>query len=207
MDSESKRVRNVAIRIVSERTEQENAMLGTMMDESLESGNVIDYLDMLEEERAAEPDGEITERERLETISAGQLEESGTTVCLRYDETELTGMEGSSVMIAFDTRTPGLVSMLRTGAVRTALTFEAGRRHLCAYDTPYAGFSIGVFTLRVDNCLLSEGKLILEYMIEVRGAVAERNLLTLTVQDRAEACDDAERDGVGGQEGAEDGDT
>ena len=60
MDSESKRVRNVAIRIVSERTEQENAMLGTMMDESLESGNVIDYLDMLEEERAAEPDGEIT---------------------------------------------------------------------------------------------------------------------------------------------------
>lgn len=94
MDSESKRVRNVAIRIVSERTEQENAMLGTMMDESLESGNVIDYLDMLEEERAAEPDGEITERERLETISAGLLEESGTTVCLRYDETELTGMEG-----------------------------------------------------------------------------------------------------------------
>ena len=98
---------------------------------------------------------------------------------ISYDEGDTTGMEGSRTAISFMTDDTGIVSMLREGAVSTALIFGKGKRHHCLYNTPYMPFQVCVHTLKVDNRLLSDGILLLDYVVEIRGAQAERTRFTL----------------------------
>lgn len=120
--------------------------------------------------------------EDVEMLMEGWLISSPTRVELVYEETELTGMEGSVSTIGFDRATPGLVSMLRSGGVSTALVFEAGKRHTCVYDTPFSSFDVCVVTKHVRNALLTEGVLELDYLIEIHGAQAERCRMTINVR-------------------------
>ena len=92
---------------------------------------------------------------------------------LTYEESEITGMEGSRTSVIFDLDSPGLVSMIRNGTVSTALVFERGKRHHCVYNTPIMPFEICVRTIKVENDILEQGRLRLDYVIEIRGAKAE----------------------------------
>ena len=68
---------------------------------------------------------------------------------------------------------PGLITMTRTGTVRTALVFEAGHRHHCIYETPIMPFDVSVETRVVQNDIEVAGRLHLDYTVELRGANAE----------------------------------
>ncbi len=139
----------------------------------------------------AKKTGEETEAiEKIELITEGFLtitpdggfsEEPSYTVAVSYDETELTGMEGAHSTITYRTADRGLVTMLRTGMVSTALTFKAHHRAICAYDTPYMPFTVGIHALTVDNRLDTDGELKLDYIIEIRGARAERCEMTMKI--------------------------
>ncbi len=104
------------------------------------------------------------------------------TVVILYEETEISGMEGTTSTITYRTDDPGLVTMLRSGTVKTALSFRAHHRTLCIYDTPYMPFSVGIHAITVDNRLLSDGLLILDYLIEIKGGVAERCTMTISMK-------------------------
>ncbi len=123
----------------------------------------------------------ITEGFLTVTPDAGFSEEPSYTVAVSYDETELTGMEGAHSTITYRTADRGLVTMLRTGMVSTALTFKAHHRAICAYDTPYMPFTVGIHALTVDNRLDTDGELKLDYIIEIRGARAERCEMTMKI--------------------------
>ena len=119
------------------------------------------------------------------TPDGGYTEEPSYTVAITYDETELTGMAGAHSTVTYRTADRGLVSMLRTGMVTTAMTFKAHHRSICTYETPYMPFSIGVHALTVDNRLDTEGILKLDYIIEIKGARAERCEMTMTIREDA----------------------
>lgn len=127
-----------------------------------------------EETDAIEKIDLITEGILTVTPDAGFTEEPSYTVSVSYDETELTGMAGARSTVTYRTSDRGLVTMLRTGMVSTAMTFKAHHRAICTYDTPYMPFSIGIHALTVDNRLDTDGELKLDYIIEIRGARAER---------------------------------
>ena len=110
-------------------------------------------------------------------------EEPSYTVSVKYDETELTGMAGATSTVTYRTCDRGLVSMIRTGLVSTAMTFKAHHRAICTYETPYMPFSIGIHALTVDNRLDTEGILKLDYIIEIKGARAERCEMVMKVQE------------------------
>ena len=161
--------RNVMITIKTTRTE---------IDADLFSENEDIALD---EEREDGCDGEGWD-EPTEMMIEGRLITGMTRVELVYDESEMSGMEGSITTIGFDRVSPGLVSMLRTGTVYSAFVFEEGKRHVSVYDTPYSSFDICVHTLHVRNALLTEGQIELEYLIEVHGAQAERCRMEINVR-------------------------
>ena len=118
--------------------------------------------------------GEENEPEVIEINTLGTMKEDGGRVEISYEETQATGMDGSSTAVSYLSDEPGVVSMIREGAVSTALVFEAGKRHHCLYHTPFMPFEICVYTKKVENRLMEEGYLELDYMIEIRGARAER---------------------------------
>ncbi|MBE6589641.1 MAG: DUF1934 domain-containing protein [Ruminococcaceae bacterium] len=126
--------------------------------------------------------GEMPEPDEM--LMEGRLVTNERRVELIYEESELTGMEGSVTAIGFQRSCPELVSMMRTGQVRTALTFEEGKRHYCLYNTPYSDFEVCVRALKVDNRLLRDGELALDYLIEIHGARAEHCRMTISVKDR-----------------------
>ena len=91
-------------------------------------------------------------------------------------------VEGSVTSVGFERNNPGLVSMIRTGTVETALIFELGKRHISVYDTPISSFEVCVQTLRVENRLLRDGILQLDYLIEIHGAQAEHCRMTISAR-------------------------
>ncbi len=126
-------------------------------------------------------DGLSVEPETIEINTRGvQRNESGR-VTVSYEETEATGMEGSSTALTYLMDQPEVVSMIREGAVSTTLVFEEGKRHHCLYHTPFMPFQICVHTLKVKNCLAKEKYLELDYVIEIRGAKAERTKFRMEI--------------------------
>lgn len=119
---------------------------------------------------------------KMEMDSEGILRVTDERIEIEYFETELTGMEGSCTCISFERENPGLVTMLRTGSVETALVFEAGKRHTCAYNAGQFVIETCVRTFDVKNELGPEGgRLELDYSIEFRGATTERISIKLSV--------------------------
>ena len=72
----------------------------------------------------------------MEMTTSALLEMEDGRVTIRYEESELTGMEGTTTEITFLESEPSLVTVQRTGSVRCALVLEAGKTHTGAYETP-----------------------------------------------------------------------
>lgn len=142
------------------------------------------------EENEGEASGTVDDEERLDLITEGILvchadpESGAATVTISYPESELTGMEGSQSSVLFRTDEPGLIHMIRTGTVSTALTFREHCRAICSYDTPYMPFQVCIHGIRVDNRLLTDGILLLDYVIEIRGAQAEHCSMEMRVEEQ-----------------------
>lgn len=117
---------------------------------------------------------ETPEPESVELSVVGRCTTENGRIQISYDETEATGMDGSVTSVSFLIDQPGIVSMIREGQVSTVLVFEAGKRHHCVYNTPFMPFEVCVHTVKVENRLSDGGYLNLDYMIEIRGARAER---------------------------------
>lgn len=160
--------RDVRIFINSERYE---------VDEQLFAENNADICVCNAEDGNAEP-------EHLQIRTGGTLTVTpdGRTE-IAYDETELTGMSGSRTIVSYGVQNSGTVTMIRSGSVSTTLVFEKGKRHHCVYTTPYMQFEVCVRTIDVKNELAVGGELYIDYVVEIRGARAERTKFYMSVMD------------------------
>ena len=168
--------RNIQIKLKSCRTEISGKLLKSLFDSVLgEEGEACS------EEIFATESGN-GEEDIIEMTTEGVLRLEDGRVEIAYEESELTGMEGANTSVSFTAETPRLITMMRGGTVTTALVFEPRRRHICAYHTPFMPFEICVYARSVDNRLLQDGILELDYIIELRGAQAERTRFTMEIR-------------------------
>ena len=124
---------------------------------------------------------ESPEPQILDINTVGTYVDDGERVSISYDESEATGMEGSTTTVTFLKAEPTIVSMMREGLVSTTLVFENDKRHHCLYKTPFMPFEICVRTINVSNSLLGVGALSLDYVVEIRGAQAERTKFSMQI--------------------------
>ena len=102
----------------------------------------------------------------VELTTAGELNVSEDSYTLKYEESELTGMEGTTTEITVSNN--GVVSLTRSGTVNSNMIFEEGKRHLSYYDTNDGAFSIGVFASYVDTVLEQNyGEISITYAMDV----------------------------------------
>ena len=168
--------RNVMIDILTSRTEMNLSLFA----EEPESEEIEEGTPSLEE-ILKNVTGEMPEP--TEMLMEGRLLTSTHRVELVYAESELTGMQGSMTAIGFDRDQPGMISMIRSGNVSTALIFEEGERHYSVFDTPLSTFQLCTYTELVENRLLTDGTIRIEYIIEIRGAQAECCHMDISVCD------------------------
>ena len=126
---------------------------------------------------------EDAEDETIELVTEGRLEEDGSDgFTLSYQESELTGLEGTLTTFQIE---KDRITLMRVGEVNSQMVFEEGRRHLSMYNTPYGALSVGVSTRRMRSDLRRDGGSIeIHYAIEIDHAVAGQNLFQISVRDK-----------------------
>ena len=126
---------------------------------------------------------ENMEPEVTELMTEGTLHmDDNHNVTLVYQETELTGLDGTQTTIQVE---PESVTILREGEVNSQMVFQEGRKHLSLYNTPYGALTMGVNTRKMKVDLDETGGSIeIDYSIEIDHAVAGQNLFQIYVRTR-----------------------
>ena len=124
--------------------------------------------------------------EVIELVTEGRLSAAGGDgYTLSYQESELTGLEGTLTTFQIE---PERVTLLRVGEVNSQMVFEEGRRHLSMYNTPYGALAVGINTKRMRTQLSPHGGSIeINYALEIDHAVAGENLFHIQVRQKESA--------------------
>ena len=119
--------------------------------------------------------------DEMELVTSGTLKREGRgKYSISYQESELTGLEGTTTSLLID---GGKVTLLREGSINSQMVFEEGRRHLSMYETPYGALSIGVNTRRMRSTVNDKGgDLEIDYAIEIDNLLAGQNLFRMSVK-------------------------
>ncbi len=117
----------------------------------------------------------------IETTLYGELEAVQNQYTLSYEE-ETEGMGGVFTEVKFTKGKPDEVTIVRTGAIDTYMYFEKGKRHICVYNTGIMPFEICIYAKDVDNRLLTEGFMEITYLIEIKGACAQKTVMRMEIE-------------------------
>ena len=126
---------------------------------------------------------ENVEDETIELVTEGLLAKEGDgAYTLSYQESELTGLEGTLTTFQIE---DGRITLMRHGEVNSQMVFEEGRRHLSMYNTPYGALAVGIKTHSMD-CRMDDhgGSIEINYAIEIEHAVAGQNLFRIQVREK-----------------------
>ncbi len=123
-------------------------------------------------------DGIDPDAQELMTEGTMTLTEDG--MVLSYEETALTGMEGTTTR--FQIQGPRVI-LTRSGAVNSQMVFEAGRQHTSLYETPFGELSVDIQTSVLKHNLTERGGLMeIKYSIAVEHTVTGRNCFKIRVR-------------------------
>ncbi len=112
----------------------------------------------------------------IETNERGQIE-------ISYKENEDDPQTATLSKIIFSPDEPSLLIMSKEGAISTVLSFEEGKTHVCAYDTPFMPFKVYVTTNKLSNRILESGKMRLDYVLNINDTDPQHFIITVTLKD------------------------
>ena len=117
-----------------------------------------------------------------ELMTEGSMVLTGDGMVLSYEETELTGMEGTTT--TFEVKGPQVI-LTRTGTVNSQMVFEEGRQHTSLYETPFGELSVDIQTSVLKHNLTERGGLMeIKYSIAVEHTVTGRNCFKIRVRPK-----------------------
>ena len=154
----------------SGKTARDNVILEAAMEKE-----VIISIKGMQKYENAEPD-------TIELVTGGRLERDGESFTLSYQESAVTGMDGTLTTFQIE---PERVTLLRVGEYTSQMVFQEGRRHMSMYNTPYGALSVGVSTRRMRSDLRRDGgRIEIHYALEIDHAVAGQNLFQISVREK-----------------------
>ena len=123
-------------------------------------------------------DGIDPDATELMTEGTMTLTENG--MVLAYEETALTGMEGTTT--SFQIQGPQVI-LTRSGTVNSQMVFVEGRQHTSLYETPFGELSVDIQTSVLKHNLTERGGLMeIKYSIAVEHTVTGRNCFKIRVR-------------------------
>lgn len=102
-------------------------------------------------------------------------------IVLAYDETELTGMEGTTTR--FTIRENSVV-LRRSGTVNNEMHFDPGKPHLSLYETPMGSLTVEIVTEKLAHRLSERGGILdIKYTIAVENQITGRHQFKIRVRE------------------------
>ena len=113
-------------------------------------------------------------------MTDGTMEVTEEGYLLTYQETELTGMEGTTTTFEV---TDGRVTLTRSGSVNSQMIFEEGKQHTSLYETPFGELPVDIQTSSLRHTLSERGGVMeIKYSIAVAHTVTGRNCFKIQVK-------------------------
>ncbi|MCI8453577.1 MAG: DUF1934 domain-containing protein [Lachnospiraceae bacterium] len=107
------------------------------------------------------------DRDTIEVITAGSYYERNGKHYLLYDET----IDGTAVPVHNRVKAaPGIVEVIKSGAVDCRMVFECGKKNMVSYVTPFGLIILGITTSVLN--VQTEGDMLclhMEYALEMNG--------------------------------------
>ena len=135
-------------------------------------------------------DGEISELLGEDNVNEIELCTEATVSMNKKGGVEIAYMENEDdetlktrSRIIFNTRDTGLVAMTKEGAMKAILSFEEGKTHICTYDTPFMPIKVYVESIRVDNRILEDGHLKLNYIVNLNDTPPQHFLVEVKIKE------------------------
>ncbi len=120
------------------------------------------------------------EKQTVQIVTDGTMKREGDMVYLSYEESEMTGMEGTTTTFAVGS---DHVVLTRTGSIESQMVFEKGKRNVSLYDMGFGALTIGVKARRLKNELGPEGgRLEISYGIEIEDQIQGLNSFVIDVR-------------------------
>lgn len=110
------------------------------------------------------------DEERIYLVTEATLYERGGKYYIAYEESELTGLEGTRTTVKLGEKS---IALIRTGTFPSHMLFSENERHVGLYQTPVGSeLTIATHTSRVSNTVDENGgRLVIDYSIEMDNAV------------------------------------
>ena len=121
------------------------------------------------------------ERDSVELVTAGQYGFENGESRFTYEESELTGLDGTRTTFTIN---PMGVVLRREGNLNTEMVFQQGKKNFFLYETPYGSATMGVKTRRILTQLGEHGgDLELDYNIDFNHTPMGRNQFKIRVRE------------------------
>ena len=131
---------------------------------------------------------EDQEQEDIELMTEGAYEYAGDTGSFRYEESEITGMEGTTTEFQFS---PAEVVISRKGTFASRMVVVEGRKNVFLYETPYGSATLGVDTHKITNKLGEHGgELNIDYTLQLDRMMVSRNRFLVKIKEQAVESDE-----------------
>lgn len=120
------------------------------------------------------------QEESIEVVTPGTFYKKGDAYYVVYDETEISGMQGTTTTLKIE---EGKVSLIRFGTTSSRVNFKAGFKDVSLYRTPYGVMEFCVNPETVDiNINDDGGEIKLVYELGDSGQKASANELLIKVK-------------------------
>jgi uncharacterized beta-barrel protein YwiB (DUF1934 family) len=121
------------------------------------------------------------EEQRMEFSTDGYYFYEDQVGCLSYEETEVTGMEGTRTSLFV---MPDQVVVDREGTVTSRMVFKEGLKSAFQFATPFGNANMGIDTRRIrQNMGEGGGRVEIDYVVNMEHVVASRNRFEITVRE------------------------
>lgn len=118
-----------------------------------------------------------------ELTTEGTLSMTEEGMLLSYEESTLTGMEGT--VTTFEVRGPRVI-LTRSGKINSQMVFEEGRQHTSLYETLFGELSVDIQTSFLRHNLTARGGLLeIKYSIAVEHTATGKNSFRIRVRPKS----------------------
>lgn len=122
----------------------------------------------------------IESEEMIEVISPGYFEQVEDGYKATYEETEISGMKGTTTTLTIKDKE---VVLEREGTTSTKMVFNEKEDSVCLYNTPYGMLEIEINTKNLElNINDDGGDLNIEYEMTVFGQPSFNTKLSLSIK-------------------------
>lgn len=108
--------------------------------------------------------------------------DGGGEISLTYQESEITGMEGTTTRFVIRGDT---VALERTGMIQSRMEFKQGERSSSFYETPWGTMAVDIATTKLAHRLTERGGVMeIAFTIAINHQVTGENRFKVRVKER-----------------------